>query len=154
MVLYNQFTKNKKLYRIEDNCILAGVCSGLADYFDIDVILVRIIFVILAIGGGSGLLIYIILWIVTPEKESGVEIVNEESLKKMANEVGKKTKSMAKEIQKEIKVKRKSGSFLGIILVSFGVLIILEKFIPTIINWDYVWPIILIVCGGYLIFRE
>jgi len=138
---------NKKLYRNEDEAIFAGVCSGLADYFDIDVTLVRVIFVLLVLGGGSGLLIYIILWIVTPIKNQ-IEIINKEK-------VSKKVKTMAKEIKKDVKVeKKRSGSFMGFILMGFGILILLDKLIPVVIRWDYVWPILLVVSGAYLIFRD
>ena len=58
----------KRFYRSTIDKKVAGVAGGLADYFDIDPLLVRLIFVILAFAGGGGLLIYIILWIVTPER--------------------------------------------------------------------------------------
>ncbi len=146
---------NKKLYRNEEEAIFAGVCSGLADYFDLDVTLMRVIFVILVIGGGSGLLIYIILWIVTPIKKDGVVIDHKDDVKKFVEDAGKKTKTMAKEIKKEIKSSNKrSGSLLGMILMALGILILVEKIIPMVIRWDYVWPGILIFVGGYLVFRD
>lgn len=145
--------KNKKLYRNEDGALIAGVCGGLADYFEIDVTLVRVIFVLLLIGGGSGFLIYLVLWLITPlkgEKETEFKEEAGELLEKTA----KKTKSMAKEIKKEIKTQKRSGGFLGIILMMLGILILLEKIIPVFIRWDYVWPIVLIAFGAYLVFRE
>ena len=57
----------KRLYRDPDNRILGGVCGGLGAYFNTDPLLFRLLFVILFFGAGSGLLIYIILWIATPE---------------------------------------------------------------------------------------
>jgi phage shock protein PspC (stress-responsive transcriptional regulator) len=57
----------KRMYRDPDNRIIGGVCSGLASYWRIDPTIVRIIFVILAIFGMAGVLIYLILWIVLPE---------------------------------------------------------------------------------------
>lgn len=145
---------NKKLYRNREEAILAGVCSGLADYFEIDITLMRVILVILTIGGGSGLLIYIILWMVTPSKKDGAIINNESDVKDLVEDVTKKTKNMAKEITKEIKVSNKRGSLLGIILMAVGILILLEKLIPMMIRWDYVWPGVLIFVGGYLVFRD
>lgn len=60
----------KKLYRSTDQRIIAGVCGGLAEYFDIDVTIVRLIAVALLLPGGlPGLLPYIIMWIVVPSKE-------------------------------------------------------------------------------------
>ncbi len=64
---------NKKLYRNIDDQMLGGVASGLADYLDLDVTIVRLIFVALFFFGGNGLLIYIILWIITPVRPSYIE---------------------------------------------------------------------------------
>lgn len=58
----------KRLYRNTDNKVISGVCSGLGEYFNLDPTIVRIIFLILFFGFGTGVLIYIILWIVMPEK--------------------------------------------------------------------------------------
>jgi phage shock protein C len=59
----------KKLYRSRDNRMIAGVCGGLAEYFNVDPVIMRIIFFILLLPGGlPGLLPYIVLWIVVPEK--------------------------------------------------------------------------------------
>jgi phage shock protein PspC (stress-responsive transcriptional regulator) len=57
----------KRLYRDPDNRILGGVCGGLGAYFNIDPLVFRIIFLIIALGMGSGIIIYLILWIVIPE---------------------------------------------------------------------------------------
>jgi phage shock protein C len=57
----------KKLMRSTTDKMVAGVCGGLAEYFDIDPTLVRALFVIVTLLGGSGILIYIILWLVMPE---------------------------------------------------------------------------------------
>jgi phage shock protein C len=63
--------QNQKLYRTRDERMLAGVCGGLAQFFSIDPTIVRLIFVVLALMGGPGLLIYIIMWIVVPEEPLG-----------------------------------------------------------------------------------
>jgi phage shock protein C len=57
----------KKLMRSTTDKMIAGVCGGLAEYFDIDPTLVRALFVIVTLLGGSGILIYIVLWLVMPE---------------------------------------------------------------------------------------
>lgn len=58
----------KKLQRNVQGKMLAGVCAGLAEYFNVDVTLVRIAFVIATIAGFSGVLAYIIFWVVMPVK--------------------------------------------------------------------------------------
>ncbi|MEC5147764.1 PspC domain-containing protein [Chitinophaga sp. 212800010-3] len=64
----------KRLYRDPDNKVLSGVCSGLGAYFNIDPVIFRIIFALLAIGGfGTGVLVYFILWIATPSADTAAE---------------------------------------------------------------------------------
>ncbi|GAB5492011.1 MAG: hypothetical protein Phog2KO_22260 [Phototrophicaceae bacterium] len=68
----------KKLHRSESNEKIAGVCAGLADYFDVDVTLVRIAFVALALMGGPGILLYIILWLVLPDESDAFKSKNDD----------------------------------------------------------------------------
>lgn len=55
-----------KLYRDIDNRFLGGVCAGLAAYFGIDPVLVRVLFILAFVAGGAGLLAYFIFWLITP----------------------------------------------------------------------------------------
>ncbi|MFN8208904.1 MAG: PspC domain-containing protein [Bacteroidales bacterium] len=57
---------NRRMYRDGDHRVLGGVCSGMAAYWDIDPVLVRILFLLAFFGFGIGILIYLILWIVIP----------------------------------------------------------------------------------------
>jgi phage shock protein C len=57
----------KKLYRSTNDKMIAGVCGGLGQYLGLDSTIVRLIFVLLALAGGPGLLAYLILWLVVPE---------------------------------------------------------------------------------------
>ena len=57
----------KRLVRSSTNKMVAGVAAGLADYLDLDPSIVRILFVVLALLGGPGILLYIIMWIIMPE---------------------------------------------------------------------------------------
>lgn len=62
--------QTKRLYRDENDKVFGGVCSGLANYFGIDVVVIRIIFVILAVSFGFGLIPYLILWVAVPSTAS------------------------------------------------------------------------------------
>jgi phage shock protein C len=59
----------KRLYRSVTDKQIAGVCGGLAKYFDLDPTLVRLIFIAISLAGGPGLILYILLAIVIPEEE-------------------------------------------------------------------------------------
>jgi phage shock protein C len=56
----------RKLYRSRNQRMLAGVCGGLAEYFDLDATLIRVLFLVLAVFGGSGLVIYVVMWLIVP----------------------------------------------------------------------------------------
>jgi phage shock protein C len=57
---------DKKLYRSQTDKMIAGVCGGIAEYFGIDSTLVRLGWVLFTFAGGSGILAYIIAWIIIP----------------------------------------------------------------------------------------
>lgn len=73
----------KRLYRSRNERMLAGVCGGIGEYFDIDPTVIRILFVLFALVIGGGILLYIILLIIMPlEPDSSmgaVEVVEQES---------------------------------------------------------------------------
>jgi phage shock protein C len=58
----------RKLYRSKTNRQLAGVCGGLAEHFNLDATLIRVLFVVLAVLGGSGLVLYVAMWIIIPNE--------------------------------------------------------------------------------------
>ena len=62
---------NKRLYRSNESKVIAGVCSGIAEYFDIDPTLIRLAWVLFCALGGSGVLAYIIAAIIIPEAPAG-----------------------------------------------------------------------------------
>lgn len=87
----------KKLFRNSQSRALGGVCSGLAAYFGVDVVVIRLLFVLGIFLGGAGLIVYIILWIITPEAKTITEKMQmegepvtisniEENVKKSLNE--------------------------------------------------------------------
>jgi len=60
--------QTRKLYRSKTDRKLAGVCGGLAQYFSVDATLIRVLFVLLAVLGGSGLVLYVAMWIIVPNE--------------------------------------------------------------------------------------
>jgi|SRR6185312_2106170 len=64
---YNYSTEGRRLFRDPDDHLVAGVCAGIANYFDVDAVWVRLAFALFLPVGGTGLLLYVILWIVVPK---------------------------------------------------------------------------------------
>lgn len=72
--ILNDVRPRKRLYRDPEGKVLGGVCGGLGAYLNVDPVVFRIIFALLAIGGfGTGVLIYFILWVATPEANTATE---------------------------------------------------------------------------------
>ena len=134
----------KKLQRDSRNKVIGGVCSGLANYFDIDASLVRLLFAFMFLCASAGFWLYIILWIVMPAgqiSQNADYFVSPDGTTEVTEE-GKN------DIQKTPKSK---GSLVaGLILIGIGAIGLLHRYIPEI-NWDTAWPILLIVLGLFLI---
>src|SRR5271166_3417096 len=64
----------QKLMRSRTNRKIAGVCAGFAEYFDLDVTVVRVVWLIVAFFGGGGIVAYIIAWIVMPEEPEYIPV--------------------------------------------------------------------------------
>jgi phage shock protein PspC (stress-responsive transcriptional regulator) len=62
---------SKRLYRSRKDRKIAGVCGGLAEYFNVDPVLIRILWVVLVLGAGTGILAYILFWLIVPEAPEG-----------------------------------------------------------------------------------
>jgi phage shock protein C len=58
----------RKLYRSRTNKQVAGVCGGLAAYFNVDVTLMRVLFILLGVLGAAGIVLYIAMWIIVPQE--------------------------------------------------------------------------------------
>ncbi|MCD6226407.1 MAG: PspC domain-containing protein [Candidatus Aenigmarchaeota archaeon] len=59
--------KVKRLYRSGKEKILGGVCGGIAEYFNVDPTIIRIIWILIVLGYGAGIIAYIIAWIIIPK---------------------------------------------------------------------------------------
>lgn len=136
----------ERIYRSRSNRIIGGVCSGLGNYLNLDPVLIRIIFIVLAIFAGGGILIYIILWIVIPEEPAIVlQSASENAKQKIANENEETGKYV--QTEKDVSKKNNSGRVLfGAILIIIG-LLFLFKSIFHIFDFEYLGPIILILIG-------
>jgi phage shock protein PspC (stress-responsive transcriptional regulator) len=98
----------KRLYRSETDKIIGGVCGGLAEYLNIDPIIVRILFILASTSGGFGLTVYIVLWIVIPSENSidkNTDEVIQENAKEIKENVEKATKGIKREVTSDTKKK-------------------------------------------------
>lgn len=136
-----------RLYRSRTDKVIGGVGGGLADYMNIDPVVVRILFVLLAIFGGSGVLVYIILWIAIPEAPIGYQVFEEKKKDEVIIEEAENVK------MEETSRKTNTSLVAGIILIAFGLILLMSQLVPM---WNFIqfWPLLLVVAGVLLIKPE
>lgn len=132
----------KKLFRIKSKGHLGGVCAGLADYFQIDVLFIRALFLVSFFGAGVGLLLYFVLWIVLPKK--ALDFTNAES--------PKGGEFMPQDTTNGSKFEKKSKLYLGLIITILGFVLLVNQLLPEF-PIERIWPILLIIIGALLIFE-
>jgi len=93
--------QRRKLYRSEKDRLIAGVCGGLAEYFNTDPILVRLIFVLFAFVSGLGIIAYIVLWIIAP-RVSSQELLPKEVVKENIHEIKEKATESGQKIKEYV----------------------------------------------------
>lgn len=163
---------SKKIYRSRRERVLGGVCGGLAEYFDLDVLLIRLFFILLFFVHGVSLLFYIIAWAVIPEKPYHItsnKVKKEEKTKPgdypgeednidspaPAGDYEKSTDISAATYDGEALEDREKDRVddqgqkrrtIGIILVALGSIFLLDNWFPFF-YWGSFWPLALIAVG-------
>ena len=144
----------KKLYRSVTDKMLAGVCGGLAEYFAIDPVIVRLIFVLAVIFGGSGILAYIILWIIIPQKPYIITPFNTNPPSGDSSSSTEEKKSENSNSDMNYvninKTQSNRSIYAGAFLILLGGIFLLDNFVPHFHFGDF-WPLILIGLGFAII---
>ena len=149
----------KKIYRSRKDYMIAGVCGGIAEYFEIDTILIRLLTVLVVLLGGAGVVAYIIAWIVIPKNPDQVSDEDFEERENIKEKVKKGAKNVIEEVKEHFESEElshkseKSRRILGgIIVIAIGLIFLLNGFFPWV-GWNKLWPIILIVVGITVMIR-
>ncbi len=124
-----------KLYRSRSEKMVAGVCGGLGQYLGIDATLVRLFFVFLSFFDGIGVVLYVVLAVLMPQVPQGEEI----------------TQPAVPLTENPSATKLVGGG-----LVVLGLVALVSNFsIPWLVwvNWNNLWPLMLILVGGTLLWR-
>ena len=139
----------EKLYRSRRQRVLAGVAGGIAQYFNIDPVLVRVLFVIITIMHGFGILLYIILWIVVPEEPFEMAYkVNPETADSSAQ-----PQDSGEFFAQPVKSKETGRIIAGVVLIGIGLIFFADRIIPSFDLGD-VLPIAMVLVGVALIWNS
>jgi phage shock protein C len=129
---------NRSLYRCRHDRRLAGVAGGLAEYFDLDPTLVRVLFFLSIFLGGMGLLLYIGMAIIVPLEPASADVATDASV--------------APEGHRH--VSRDHGrwaTFVGVVLILFGALALIDRYLPALDVRHFLVPAGAIAIGALLI---
>ncbi|MCL4515061.1 MAG: PspC domain-containing protein [Firmicutes bacterium] len=156
---------NRKLYRSKTDCIIAGVAGGLADYFEIDVTIVRLLWVMAVFLGGTGVLAYLAAWLIIPpapdspleRRDPGAQPIGTGAGQGDTTEQGHASEQGYISEQGRTEVhnhNRYSAEYrrrtFGWILIVIGILFLVRNYWPWV-DMDLFWPVILVLIGVVLI---
>lgn len=131
---------DKKLYRSRNDKMISGVAGGLGNYFEIDPVLIRIIFIAATFMSGVGAVSYILLWIIVPI-EPVVRIAGEPDIT-----------IPEQNIVEESDTKKRRGAVVGVILIAFGAIFLADNLLPFF-DFEEFWPMLLIAIGIGLVWN-
>lgn len=139
---------NQKLYRSRNQKVLGGVCGGLGEYLNLDPVLVRVIFVVLAFFHGFGLILYVIMLVIVPQKPIVWQMPGETapidtSTNVSTDEVQQSTVFETSQLKQE---PSKGKVIAGIVLIVLGVVFLFENIWPFFDFEDF-FPLILVGIG-------
>ncbi len=122
---------NPKLYRSSSDKMIAGVCGGLGKYFGVDATIVRLVFLLLLFLGGSGFLLYLILWIIVP----------------LDQQLGAAPQDVVQSNTQEVAqtAARHGPVIFAVVLIFLGIWFLLQNILH--IDLGQLWPVVLIVIG-------
>lgn len=139
--------KYKGLYRSRTNTVIGGVAGGIAEYLRTDPTLIRIIFILVALFGGGGLLVYVILWIALPLEP--VQYFTDQNQENGKTDPNSQTENSIH--QDNWHYNPNQGNLIaGLILISVGVIFLIDHFVPRI-DFGDLWPLALVIAGVALI---
>ncbi len=122
----------RRLTRSRSNRVIAGVCAGLAEYLGVDPVLLRLAFVVLAIAGGGGIVIYLLGWILIPEEDPDAPA--------------------APGAPQPPPPAESARLVIGAVLIAIGTILLLNLVIPGVSR--FFWPVALIAVGIAIIARS
>lgn len=135
----------KKLYKSSNDKVLAGVCGGIGEYFAVDTVIIRLLWVVFTLMGGAGLIAYIIAAIIIPSNPSYSDA---------ADSYTRTDESGSGERRNSSGTGNGNGSLiLGVILVAFGAFVLVKDFIPWIPK-DIFLAALLIGLGIFFMVRK
>ena len=149
----------KRLYRSDKEKLVGGVCAGLGVYFGLDPLILRILFVILALVNGIGMAIYLLMWLLVPRAQREYE-GQEEIVRSNVEEMRGRARELGQEAREALEHTRSSGTrsgnrmlMGGAVLVGAGLLVLLQN-LGLLWSFGKLWPIVIIAVGAMILLNN
>ena len=147
----------KRLFRSREDRIVAGVCGGIAEFYGVSSLGVRIVFILLAFVNGIGLILYLIGVFLIPNSPGvSVKIDTEEKAKEFVSEVKKEAQNIAAQMSKSAAPGDNKDIFKTILIVLVAILL-LHVILPSYLIWiapQVMLIIAVILIAAYLIYKK
>ena len=147
-----------RLVRSRTDRMVGGVCGGLARYLGVDATLVRLVFVLIAVAPGPGVLVYLVLWIVMPAEDRPAGATVEQNIQSNAEEIAERARTIGSDIRTAAREPNpKAAMFFGLALIGMGLVVLLQNLGIPWLWWfksDILWPALLILVGLLLIWSR
>lgn len=117
--------EQRRLYRSNTDRVIGGICGGLGEYFAVDPVWFRIGFVLLALGGGSGILVYLLMWLIIRPRPEGYEP------------------------PENVRGSLAGTAVIGLVFIFVGTVALVNTIAPSL--GQYFWPAVLVVGGLALV---
>jgi phage shock protein PspC (stress-responsive transcriptional regulator) len=142
------------LFRSRTDKVIGGVAGGIARALNADPAIIRIVFALLIIFGGGGILLYIILWIAIPEEP--FEFFQAGGPSSEATTAGEPGESGTQEAPPVFQRRRNNGALVvGLIFIIIGAVFLADRLLPDIrFHFHDFWPVALVIAGIALIFTS
>jgi len=149
------------LYRSQKDSMIGGVCGGLGEYLGIDPTFVRLFFVLLALtSSGIGVLIYLLLWIILPldhPRQQRQEDLGD-TVRTGSEEIADQARAMGEDLKNIVVRPNPNASLIiGGALILLGIFYLLDNLQVEWLRWlnfDLLWPLLLIIAGLAILLRR
>lgn len=147
---------NARLTKSQTDRVIDGVCGGLAEYFGIDAVIVRLVFLVLALINGVGILLYIILMIIMPRAEQA-GLAPEATIRENVEDMGERLREVGEDVRAAWSEGRwhahpQRAMWLGAILIVLGLAFLLDNLrLFWWLDLDVLWPLVLVFLGAWLV---
>ncbi|MCL7410262.1 MAG: PspC domain-containing protein [Methanosarcinaceae archaeon] len=159
-----------RLTKSRDDRVIDGVCGGLAEYFGIDTVIVRLAFIVFTLINGFGILLYIIFMVIMPKPEDDentpISKTIEQNVQGMAEQVKDIVEDVTKDLdkntsdttatrQQKIRQSHQRSGWFGAILILLGIVFLFDELnLFWWFNEKFFWPLILILIGLWMLIKR